>query len=167
MTDRCTLHDIACALERCLTSTLTGSLFDVYLDTCLGATGVGDVARCLTSTPVAPLLGPATGLHHAAAPMTRRLGPAASAFHLVVCTGTDTLLLGPRAWRSPACQMRADSSGRASCRSGSGNLRAPLRHRQCQLSGRGNRLAAMKPLSFRLLQAATFWSPLGPKLSSL
>ena len=73
MTDRCTLHDVICALEQG-----AGALFDVYLDTCLGATGAGDVARCLTSTPVAPLLGPATGLHHAAAPMTRRLGPAAS-----------------------------------------------------------------------------------------
>jgi len=108
-----------------------------------------------------PLLGPATGLHHAAAPMTRRLGPAASEFHLVVFTGTDTLSLGPGAWRSPTCQMRADSNGRVSCRSGSGNLGAPLRHRQCQLSGRDDRLAAMKPLSFRLLHATTFWEPSG------
>jgi hypothetical protein len=107
------------------------------------------------------LLGPATGLHHAAAPMTRRLGPAASAFHLVVFTGQDTLSLGPGAWRSPACQVCVDSSGRASCRSGSSNLRAPLRHRQCQLSGREDRSVAMKPLSFRLLQATTFWEPSG------
>ena len=71
--------------------------------------------------------------------------------------------LGPGAWRSLACQMCVDSSGRASCRSGSGNLRAPLRHRQCQLSGRDDRSAAMELLSFRPLQAATFWSPLGSR----